>query len=64
MWPKGFTVRFSPAELIDPSGQVVAREGDEINAGGAEMDPSTSTPWRCGPAGTHIWGAALRVYRG
>jgi hypothetical protein len=33
-WPKDYRVRFSPTELIEPTGRVVASEGDEITSGG------------------------------
>ena len=34
LWPAGYRVRFHPTELIDPHGQVVAREGQIVSSGG------------------------------
>lgn len=39
LWPAGYRARFTPAlEVLDPSGQVVAREG-ELVTGGCPMPP-------------------------
>lgn len=38
LWPKGWTVRFRPTELLDPNGNVVASEGETIIAGGITAD--------------------------
>ena len=34
VWPYGYRVSFDPVELLDPDGQVVAREGDIVTVGG------------------------------
>ncbi len=34
LWPAGYRVRFHPVELLDPTGKVVAHQGQEVNAGG------------------------------
>jgi hypothetical protein len=44
LWPAGYRVRFHPTELLDPSGKVVARQGDEINTAGGVGPPSTPFP--------------------
>ena len=54
----GYRVRFDPTELLSPSGKVVAREGQEVNAGGGVYDrqraaslfPSPAIPSYCGTA--------------
>jgi hypothetical protein len=34
LWPAGYRARFAPAlEVLDPSGRVVAREGDRVTGG-------------------------------
>ncbi len=33
-WPAGHAARFDPAELVGPGGQLVAREGELVTAGG------------------------------
>ena len=34
-WPRGFTARFNPElELVASNGEVVAREGDDLDLGG------------------------------
>jgi hypothetical protein len=39
LWPAGYQARFTPAlEVLDPSGRVVAREGDRVT-GGCAMPP-------------------------
>jgi hypothetical protein len=43
-WPKGYRVRFSPTELIDPTGRVVASEGDEIWSGGGWSPSDSENP--------------------
>jgi hypothetical protein len=40
VWPPGFTARFAPdLEVLDASGKVVYREGDEITEGCAVGPP-------------------------
>lgn len=34
IWPYGFRARFSPLELLNADGEVIAREGDFIKLGG------------------------------
>ncbi len=48
-WPAGYRVRFNPTVLINPSGRVIAREGDLLEVGGGYVDMATST--RCVTAG-------------
>lgn len=43
VWPKGFSVRFSPLELLDEDGRRVAVEGDVLELGGGD----TNTISRC-----------------
>jgi hypothetical protein len=58
LWPAGYQVRFNPTELIDPSGHVVARQGQMINGGGGgytrqealSLHPPPVVPNYCGPA--------------
>ncbi len=39
LWPTGYRARFAPElEVLDPSGRVVAREGDRVT-GGCAMPP-------------------------
>jgi hypothetical protein len=39
LWPAGYRARFAPGlEVLDPSGRVVAREGDRVT-GGCSMPP-------------------------
>jgi hypothetical protein len=39
LWPAGYRARFAPGlEVLDPSGRVVAREGDRVT-GGCAMPP-------------------------
>jgi hypothetical protein len=38
IYPDGWTVRRAPLELVDPSGQVVARAGDRVTIRGEEAD--------------------------
>lgn len=38
-WPADWSVRFDPVELIDPAGEVFAREGEILTAtGGLDID--------------------------
>ena len=46
LWPAGYHVRFHPAELLDPSGRVVAREGERVTAGGG-FGPASHHANRC-----------------
>jgi hypothetical protein len=58
LWPAGYRVRFDPIELLNPSGKVVAHQGQEVNAGGgayskeaeASLSPSPAIPDYCGTA--------------
>ena len=62
LWPAGYRVRFDPTELLSPSGKVVAREGQEVNAGcggydrqtTASLSPPPAIPDYCGTADTVI----------
>jgi hypothetical protein len=62
LWPAGYRVRFDPTELLSPSGKVVAREGQKVNAGGggysrqeaASLTPPPAIPDYCGTANTVI----------
>jgi hypothetical protein len=39
-WPRGFTARFNPQlELVASNGEVVAREGDDLDLGGGFSAP-------------------------
>lgn len=39
-WPRGFTARFNPElELVASNGEVVAREGDDLDLGGGFSAP-------------------------
>jgi hypothetical protein len=59
-WPQGWSVRFNPTELVDAAGHLVAREGDELAAGGGfGLRATASSP--CGPVGAGIWSVAIRV---
>lgn len=49
VWPDGYTVRDGEVrELLDPSGRVVAREGDHVSLGGG-MDARDAAFVVCGP---------------
>ena len=49
IWPDGYTVRDGDTrELVDPSGEVVAREGDLVALGGG-MNLDESAFVVCGP---------------
>ena len=52
IWPQGWQVRFHPTQLIDPSGKVVATEGDLLTAGGDAGGPEEPTDRPCIPAKT------------
>jgi hypothetical protein len=44
VWPPGYTARFAPAlEVLDASGKVVYREGDEVQ-GGCAVGPPDDPP--------------------
>lgn len=48
-WPDGYTVRDAEVrELVDPTGRVVAREGDLVTLGGGEFG-TPRTFHVCGP---------------
>jgi hypothetical protein len=51
LWPAGYRVRFHPTVLLDPTGKVVAHQGQYITVGG-------------GIVGTASWPSAARCYKG
>jgi hypothetical protein len=51
LWPAGYRVRLHPTVLLDPTGKVVAHQGQYITAGG-------------GVVGTASWPSAARCYKG
>jgi hypothetical protein len=51
LWPAGYRVRFHPTVLLDPSGKVVAHQGQYVTVGG-------------GSVGTASWPSAARCYKG
>jgi hypothetical protein len=51
LWPTGYRVRFHPTVLLDPSGKVVAHQGQYRTVGG-------------GFVGTASWPSAARCYKG
>lgn len=51
LWPAGYRVRFHPTVLLDPSGKVVAHQGQYVMVGG-------------GVVGTASWPSAARCYKG
>jgi hypothetical protein len=49
VWPEGYSVRDGETrELIDPTGAVVAREGDSVSLGGG-FTPNDTAFLVCGP---------------
>lgn len=44
LWPAGYRVRLNPTELIAPDGSVVAREGEQVSAGGGGDNAKPGTP--------------------
>jgi hypothetical protein len=55
LWPPGFTAEFDPARIIDPTGTVVAQEGDRVELTGSfAADPTAYQPHRC-VIGTELW---------
>lgn len=41
LWPNGFGARFDPKlALIGPTGDVIARDGDERDLTGGQVDPA------------------------
>lgn len=56
VWPRGFAARFTAAgvELIDPDGEVLAREGDLLEMGGGNHDREEPS---CAPGegGGSVW---------
>jgi len=51
LWPQGYSAQFDPLRLINERGEVIAREGDLIRAGGGNyVEPME----RCGVAGDHV----------
>jgi hypothetical protein len=51
LWPAGYRVRFHPTVLLDPTGRVVAHQGQYVTVGG-------------GIVGTASWPRAARCYKG
>ena len=52
----GYKVRFSPTQLLDSSGKVVASEGQTITTTGTAETPGSSS-MGCGPAGGSVFAA-------
>jgi hypothetical protein len=50
LWPDGYRVRFHPTVLLDPTGKVVAHQGQYVTVGG-------------GIVGTASWPSAARCYK-
>ena len=50
LWPAGYRVRFHPTVLLDPTGKVVAHQGQYVTVGG-------------GIVGTASWPSAARCYK-
>jgi hypothetical protein len=42
LWPDGYEVQFEPLQLVDPAGDVVARQGDAVTVRGAPADVLTT----------------------
>ena len=42
LWPPGYRARLGPLEILDPDGQIVAREGDMliVSGGTVPVDPA------------------------
>ena len=53
LWPAGYTVRFDPTVLIDPTGKIVATEGETIDLAGGQIP--ASSPGRCARPGQPVW---------
>lgn len=53
LWPQGYHLRFDPTELLASNGDVVAREGERVQAGGGYVAVSKSTP--CLAKGNTTW---------
>jgi hypothetical protein len=51
LWPTGYRVRFHPTELVGPSGEVVARQVEDVGIAGHLV-------------GTASWPSASRCYKG
>jgi len=51
LWPAGYRVRFHPTVLLNPTGRVVAHQGQNVTVGG-------------GFVGTASWPSAARCYKG
>lgn len=47
LWPKGWTVRFDPTELLDANATIVAREGDMITASSSTAADRQPIPDAC-----------------
>jgi hypothetical protein len=53
-WPAGYSIRLHPTVLLDPSGRVIAHEGDTVSGGGGTVD-KTDADSPCGRPGIEIW---------
>jgi hypothetical protein len=42
LWPPGYQARLDPLEILDPDGQILAREGDMlvVSGGSVPVDPA------------------------
>ncbi len=48
VWPQGFRARLDPLELLGPGGEVVARGGDHLTAGGGFLPVDPARPCMLG----------------
>ena len=71
-WPTGYRVRFNPTELLDPSGHVVATDGQVIESAGgfnAQTPGGRGKPTRptfhtwCGRPGEPVLAVQGQVHR-
>lgn len=61
VWPSGFHARFSPVELINANGQVIARAGDYLTFGGGLGPASESGRCMFGERNAFIVQSAITV---